>query len=228
MEHKTLRDEKLEFLKSRRSFMGIFNVYKYTPKALAVLERYISVYERFENNYYPEVTGLYDDEEHNFCVYAQKKIQGYFSIKWFMKLNVLLPREEIVKQLRIALDELRKYGIYYYDIHYNNILWNGKSLKLVDMDGAVIDNDRYVYYIYYNLVDFILELYFYYRHPLQQYYVPVFLERMQNTEIFSKAFMEYLELIYESMDKEAMEQIEPFLLELQDKEKVAYAIKHCF
>ena len=37
---------------------------------------------------------------------------GHVPIKWFMRLNICLPREEIIAQLRAALDELMSYGIY--------------------------------------------------------------------------------------------------------------------
>ena len=94
------------------------------------------------------------------------------------------------------------------------------------MDGTVIDNDRYFYFTYYNFVDFILELYFYYSNPLREYYVPIFLERMRYTGIFSFEFIQYLDAVYKCMDREAMSQIEPFLYELQGKEKVDYAIKN--
>lgn len=226
MEHKIMRDWQLEFLKAKHTFMGLFNVYKYNPQALSVLERYISVYDELTHEFYPEITGLYNDSSNDFKAYAQKRLKGHVPIEWFMRLNICLPREEIIAQLRVALDELMSYGIYYYDIHCKNILWNGKTIKLVDMDGMIIDNERYFYHMYYNLVDFILELYFYYTHPLKEYYIPIFLERMRYTEVFSLEFIEYLDAVYECMDREAMSKIEPFLQELQDKEKVNYAIKN--
>ena len=226
MEHQILRKQQLDFLKTKHTFMGLFTMYKYNPKALEVLERYISVYEQLTQDCYPEIKGMYDDMDGVFKAYAQKRFIVHVPIKWFMRLNIFLPREEIIGKLRNAIEELMSYGIYYYDIHYKNILWNGKTIRLVDMDGAIIDDERYFYHMYYNLVDFILELYFYYRHPLNDYYIPIFSERMRYTEVFSSEFIEYLDVVYECMDRDGMAQIEPFLQELQDKEKVEYAIKN--
>ena len=226
MEHKILGNHQLDFLKKHHTIMGPFNVYKYNPEALAGLERYINIYDELIHDYYPEITTLYDDEENTFKAYKQKRIKGYLPIVGFMRLNLFLPREEIIRQLREALDELMRWGIYYYDLHNKNILWNGKAIKLIDMDEVVIDDERFFYHLYYNLVDFILELYFYYSHPLKTYYIPIFLERMRYTEVFSPEFIEYLDTVYECMEKEEMSQIEPFLQELQDKEKVDYAIKN--
>ncbi|MDE6292716.1 MAG: hypothetical protein K2L98_03455, partial [Bacilli bacterium] len=159
MEHKIMRDRQLRFLKAKHTFMGLFNVYKYSPQASGVLERYISIYDELTHDFYPEITGMYDDALNNFKAYSQKRLKGHVPIRWFMRLNICLPREEIIAQLRVALDELMSFGIYYYDIHYKNVLWNGKTIKLIDMDWTVIDNERYFYFIYYDLVDFILELY---------------------------------------------------------------------
>lgn len=226
MENKTLGKRQLDYLRRLHIFKTFLNVYKYCPNSFAVLERYVSVCDQIKGEYYPEVKSFYKDEEEIFKAYGQKRMIGYIPVKWFMKSHILIPREKVIAQLREAIDELMRFGIYYFDIHYSNILWNGDSIKLVDMDGAVIDNERYFYHIYYNLVDFVLELYFYYRHPLNDYCIPIFLERIQNSEIFSKEFVEYLESVYENMDKEAIAQIDPFLLELQDEERVQYAIKH--
>ncbi len=226
MAHKVLNKWQLDYLKNKRILMTFLTVYKYCPQASKALNRYMSIYDKLKNNSYPEITAIYDDPSAPYQAYAQKRHLGHLPIKYFMKMRSFLNREEIIGQLRKSLDELMSFGLYYYDIHNKNILWNGQKIKLVDIDSVIIDDEREFYSVYYNLVDFILELYFYYANPPREYYLPTFLFQLYDSKVFSAEFMEYLDVVYESMDYKAMLQIDAFLEELKEKDKVNYVIKN--
>lgn len=118
-----------------------------------------------------------------------------------------------------------KYDIYYYDIHNQNILWNGELIKLIDIDGVSLNLEKYIKYVYYNLVDFIIELYIYYSHPSSILYIPYFLDRIDKSDVYSQEFIEYLKIVQQSNDTTAMKQMDTFYKKFKIPKKIEYVIE---
>jgi tRNA A-37 threonylcarbamoyl transferase component Bud32 len=91
------------------------------------------------------------------AVYEKRKFSGY-TMPYYKDFKVLedyifgnLPFEE---RKRMCLDlckiinDLRKQGFAYYDIHPFNVLYNGEKLMIVDMDSGAFRPDRYIDTIY--------------------------------------------------------------------------------
>ena len=107
---------------------------------------------------------LYYGDLETYIGFAMKHYKEYQTIKDLQLQKKLTFPEIIIRKLVLAIIDLKNNGFIYTDIHYRNILVNGKDILLADMDHVIDSNNldtKDILGSIWCLVDLIIQIYFY-------------------------------------------------------------------
>ena len=132
------------FYKSLQQNLLIYDwnyVYKYSPYSKEIMEYLIQNINMLPKEYLTEPKAFLEYKD-----YVGVLIQHHRNlvpVSELLILNKKFNKKALVKKVVEIVLELEEKGINYFDVHSKNIMTDGKKIKLIDMDEAVILRSDY-------------------------------------------------------------------------------------